>query len=109
MSSENFFREKGQVTIEKCVQKVKDVFTRFAGKLDEYYNKLPLDKINEKLGGKIDVKTPMVKKGVTVVVIVLLCVFAYICFYDNDPVIPVSQLKYKEAVLKISKNTFAKY
>ena len=105
----NDAKEKAQAVVEETAQKAKNIFKRFVEKLDEYYNKLPLDKINEKLGGKIDVKNPMLKRGISITFIVLIVAIVYICFRSNDPVIPVSQIEYREAFLKMSKNTFVKY
>ena len=40
-------------------------------KADDLYNKLPLDKINEKLGGKIDVRSKKVKVAVFIAVCIV--------------------------------------
>ncbi|MBE6380769.1 MAG: hypothetical protein E7047_07555 [Lentisphaerae bacterium] len=55
-------------------------------KADELYNKLPLDKINDKLGGKIDVKSKKFKliaaSALLAVIIAILCI---IFFGGSDP------------------------
>ena len=50
-------KEKAKVIAEETAQKAKEAGKAAAAKADELYNKLPLDKINEKLGGKVDVKS----------------------------------------------------
>ena len=60
------------------VNAVKDVAL---GKADELYNKLPLDKINDKLGGKVDVKSRKFKLIaacflLTMLLSVIVCLFS---------------------------------
>ena len=55
-------KEKAKIIAEEVAEKAKKAAKLAADKLDEYYNKLPLDKINEKLGGKVDVKSKKFKK-----------------------------------------------
>ena len=50
-------KEKAKAVAEEAAQKAKEAGKAAAAKADELYNKLPLDKINEKLGGKVDVKS----------------------------------------------------
>ena len=58
-------------------EKINEVKDRALNAADDLYNKLPLDKINEKLGGKVDVKTKKFKiiaAGVlAVLIVVVLC------------------------------------
>ena len=56
-----------------------------AEKLDGIYNKLPLDKINEKLGGKVDVKSPKFKLGVLIALVVLVALILWAVFGGSSP------------------------
>ena len=53
-------------------EKINDMKDRALNKADELYSKLPLDKINDKLGGKVDVKTKKFKLIAAVVLLVLI-------------------------------------
>ncbi len=58
----------------RLLETVRDLFRKSAEKANEYYEKLPLDAINSKLGGKVDVKSGKFKKGLAVAagIIILL-------------------------------------
>ena len=59
-----------------------------AGKADELYNRLPLDKINEKLGGKVDVKSKKFKiilAAAAGVLLLLLVLIGFLCFGGDSP------------------------
>ena len=75
-------KEKAKIIAEEGAEKAKKAAKLAADKLDEYYNKLPLDKINEKLGGKVDVKSKKFKIcGATILgFCILLCM---ISFFSN--------------------------
>ena len=51
--------------------KIDEIKNKVFNQADELYNKLPLDKINDKLGGKVDVKSKKFKIGVFIAVPVL--------------------------------------
>lgn len=71
---------------EEIKDKVVDVKNQALNKADELYNKLPLDMINEKLGGKIDVKSrqfKLIAGGVFAVIVILLIVLVISLF--NTP------------------------
>ena len=70
-------KEKAKIMAEEAARKAKAAGAAVAEKADELYNKLPLDKINEKLGGKIDVKSPVFKKVLFSVLAVLLLFFVF--------------------------------
>ena len=82
----NDAKEKAQAVVEETAQKAKNIFKRFVEKLDEYYNKLPLDKINEKLGGKIDVKSQRVKLVFFAIIGILLLVISSLIFCGSGDV-----------------------
>lgn len=68
---------------EEIKDKVVDVKNQALNKADELYNKLPLDMINEKLGGKIDVKSrqfKLIAGGVFAVIVILLIVLVISLF-----------------------------
>ena len=56
--------------IQNAKEVAKGLVTNALNKADELYNKLPLDKINEKLKGKINVKS----KNVKIAVLISICV-----------------------------------
>ena len=68
-------------------KKFNDMKRVFVDKADELYEKLPLDKINEKLGGKIDVKNSKVKMGFFAVFVVVLVLIIMLIFsmFNNAP------------------------
>ena len=68
--SENEMKEKVQVVLEKTGEIGKSV----AGKADELYNRLPLDKINEKLGGKVNVRNKKVMYTVFIALFILVVI-----------------------------------
>ena len=59
---------------------VNEIKNKIFDQADKLYNKLPLDKINEKLGGKIDVKSKKVKMGVFVTIPVIFLLIIWIIF-----------------------------
>lgn len=81
-------KDKAKAIAGKAGENAKNILKIIIEKLDGYYNKLPLDKINEKLGGKVDVKSKKFKKifASTVAIILFFIVFQF-CFAtsaDND-------------------------
>ena len=74
--SENEIKEKVQVVLEKTGEIGKSV----AGKANELYNRLPLDKINEKLGGKVDVRNKKVMYTVFIALFVLVVIILSLIF-----------------------------
>lgn len=72
-------KEKAMAVAKETTQKAKKLGKTAAAKADELYNKLPLDKINEKLGGKIDVKSSGFKKILSIVVVLLLVIVYMSC------------------------------
>ena len=102
-------KEKAKIIAEEGAEKAKKATKLAAEKLDEYYNKLPLDKINEKLGGKVNVKSRKVKIIVLAIVLFLaLCVISCL-FSSSDPIIPRSRVERYAACLSMSKDMFAQY
>ena len=71
--------------IDKAKEAATGAAKAAAEKLDGLYNKLPLDKINEKLGGKVDVKSPKVKLGVLVALVVLVLLILWAVFGGSSP------------------------
>ena len=102
-------KEKAKIIAEESVKNAKTVSKVVIKKLDEVYNKLPLDKINEKLGGKVDVRSKKVKLGLAAFFIILSVVLIGICFSGNVPVIPASKLEYIIVSSTLNKTTFAEY
>jgi len=92
-------KEKAKVIAAETTELAKEAGKAAASKADELYNKLPLDKINEKLGGKVDVKSPKVKIGVFAFIIFLAVVICVAFFSGHDPVIPNDTLKHYEFLL----------
>ena len=87
-------KEKAKIIADESVKNAKKASKVVAEKLDEYYNKLPLDKINEKLGGKVDVKSKKFKTigGIILVLCIFFCIISFIFSvtdnlpdYPNDP------------------------
>ena len=64
-------------------ERLKAFATVIINKCDALYNKLPLDKINEKFKGKIDVKTRKFKTVLSVVVCLLFVFCLKSCFGGN--------------------------
>lgn len=64
--------------------KIKETANAVVNKADELYNKLPLDKINEKLGGKVDVKSKKFKTIAGCVVGALLVLILCLIFCGGD-------------------------
>ena len=63
--------------VNEAKEKAAEVKAQALNKADELYNKLPLDQINEKLGGKVDVKSKkfkMIAAGVLALIVVLILV-----------------------------------
>ena len=60
--------------------KVDEIKNKVFNQADELYNKLPLDKINDKLGGKVDVKSKKFKMGVFIAVPVLFLLIVWMIF-----------------------------
>lgn len=71
--------------IEKGKEAAAGAAKAAAEKLDGLYNKLPLDKINEKLGGKVDVKSPKFKLGVLIALVVLVVLILWAIFGGSSP------------------------
>ncbi len=74
MSEEN---KSNESNIENIKEQGKKVAKELTNKADELYNKLPLDQINEKLGGKVDVKGKKFKiyaalGGIVAIILLLL-------------------------------------
>lgn len=66
--------------------KINEIKNAVINKADEVYNKLPLDKINEKLGGKVDVKSKKFKIGVFVAIpLILILVICMIFSGGGEP------------------------
>ncbi len=61
-------------------EKINDFKDKALKKADSLYNKLPLDKMNEKLNGKADVKSKKFKIIAAVVVLVLLVLGGWMIF-----------------------------
>ena len=59
---------------------IDEIKNKIFNQADEHYNKLPLDKINDKLGGKVDVKSKKVKFGVFVAVPVIFLLIVWMIF-----------------------------
>ena len=74
-------KEKMKNAAEEAAQKAKAAGLAAAEKADELYNKLPLDKVNEKLGGKVDVKSKKFKIiAASVLVGLIVLVLALVVF-----------------------------
>jgi hypothetical protein len=83
-------KDKAKIIAGEAREKAKNIFKIIIDKLDKYYNKLPLDKINEKLGGKVDVKSKKIKIGG--LLILIFCIIFFFCStteslpdYPTDP------------------------
>lgn len=87
--------------IEEAKENAKKVAKIAAGKLDEYYNKLPLDKINEKFGGKIDVKSKKVKLMFLAVIGILLILIGVLILGNIDPKLSAKELKRANEIVDI--------
>ena len=71
--------------VQAAKETTKNVTNATLNKADEPYNKLPLDKLNEKLKGKVDVKSRKFKRilgGSIAVLLILLLWFS--CHKDNS-------------------------
>ncbi|MBO4631272.1 MAG: hypothetical protein J5858_05050 [Lentisphaeria bacterium] len=77
-------KEKAKAVAMETAQKTKEVGKAAAAKADELYNKLPLDKINEKLGGKVDVKSKKFKIIVSIVICIMLLFIIKMLFSSHD-------------------------
>ena len=78
-----------------------------AGKADELYNRLPLDKINAKLGGKVDVKSKKFKIILASALALLLIVIGFLCFGGNSP--KSVARKFQKALIKGDLKTAESY
>lgn len=86
MSEPENVKEKALNVANEAAEKAKNLSQEGMKKADELYNKLPLDKLNEKFGGKIDFKSKKVKYGIfSAVGIVLLVLIATLLFGGNAP------------------------
>ena len=59
---------------------VDEIKNKILNQADKLYNKLPLDKINDKLGGKVNVKSKKVKIGVFIAVPVIFLLIVWMIF-----------------------------
>ena len=69
-------------------EKINEVKDAALGKADELYNQLPLDKINDKLGGKVDVKSKkfkLIAAGSVLGVLALVVVGIACLIFGGDP------------------------
>lgn len=78
-----YFKEN----FEKTLEKIKPAIEKIIEKSDKYYNKLPLDRINEKLGGRVDVKSEKFKSLLRRVVFILVLLLVYLFFKSCIPAI----------------------
>lgn len=81
-------------------------------KTEELYNKLPLDKINKKLGGKIDVRSKKFKlivTGAALLLIVLLLSVLISCFSKDGVVMHKDMWKNWAASHELDDETYAAY
>ena len=76
--------EKAMNVAEEAAQKAKAAGLAAANKADEFYNKLPLDKINDKLGGKVNVKSKGFKIAAACVLVVILLLGIKLIFGGNS-------------------------
>ena len=103
-------KEKANAIAAETAQKAKDAGKAAAAKADELYNKLPLDKINEKLGGKVDVKSSKTKKILFAIFLCLILLVVYSFFSSSDTTIPNgAKIDLIKAELSLSKNTLAEF
>ena len=79
---------KANDKIQAAKENAKKVASAIMNKADDLYNKLPLDKINEKLKGKVDVKSSKFKKilGVAICCLLFLGIAMY-CSSDGSKII----------------------
>lgn len=85
--------------------KIKETANAVVNKADELYNKLPLDKINEKLGGKVDVKSKKFKTIAGCVVGALLVLILCLIFCGGDPELLPADIEKVEKRLKLDKGS----
>ena len=78
-----------------------------AGKADELYNRLPLDRINAKLGGKVNVKSKKFKIILASALALLLIVIGFLCFGGNSP--KSVARKFQKALIKGDLKTAEKF
>lgn len=75
--------EDKKQALNEAKRKIVDAAEKATKKLDELYNQLPLDKVNEKLKGlpfQADVKSPKFKIGLLTAVAVLILLIVVLCF-----------------------------
>lgn len=77
-------KEKAKNIAAETAQKAKEAGKAAAAKADELYNKLPLDKINEKLGGKVDVKSKKVKVILSILICIIFLLIIKMLFLSHD-------------------------
>ena len=92
-----------QATSEKSTDKfhaaketAKNVVSAAANKADALYNKLPLDKINEKFKGKVDVKSRKFKIVLACIIGLLFLFILNTLFSGNNVDFPVDYFEYVE-------------
>lgn len=82
---------KANDKIQAAKENAKKVTSAVMSKVDDFYNKLPLDKINEKLKGKIDVKSSKFKKILSAVACIVILLALSMCFSSSNSTTAVSE------------------
>ena len=93
-----------------AAKKAQETAAKAANKADELYNKLPLDQINAKLRGKVDVKSKNFKiaVGVIAVFLVLLIVFCS-AGGASSAKIPRPSIGLNQKILNLNDRDFAEF
>ena len=85
---------KANDKIQAAKENAKKVASAIMSKVDDLYNKLPLDKINEKLKGKVDVKSSKFKKILCAVVCIVILLALSMCFSSSKKDLVVPEIPY---------------
>lgn len=107
-------KEKTKNSIPSVIRKSKKIAEQTAAKADEQYNKLPLDDISRKLGGRFDLRTPKFKVGAAIIFLIIVTVILSL-FLSGETVPNESKVRemitqHEEAsgMSKVRKITFKK-
>ena len=112
MSEPENVKEKALNVANEAAEKAKNLGQEGMKKADELYNKLPLDKLNEKFGGKIDFSSKSVKYGIfagagVIALFILIGIFSL--FSNGDTTIPLLYTERIEALISLDDDLLEEY
>ena len=112
MSEPENVKGKALNVANDAAEKAKNLSQEGIKKADELYNKLPLDKMNEKFGGKVDFRSSKLKYSLffAVGIIVLLVIIGIFSLSSsNDVVIPKKFKERTKAIINLDDDLLREY